>query len=145
MIALAPSLRRAEWAAPVLGVLLAAAILHATPGDLVLKVSGLTLPGVINGLDLDCRAGEILGIAGQIGSGALPVDTIPSASLGIRPAGRGGDDALGRLAAALRALPRPVIGRITEGALVLDLRCLEDEAGFIATLQHLPRSLHAVP
>ena len=85
----------------------------------------------------DCRS--------QIGSGALPVDTIPSAGLVIRPAGRGGDDALGRLAAALRALPRPVIGRITEGALVLDLRCLEDEAGFIATLQHLPRSLHAVP
>ena len=81
----------------------------------------------------------------QIGSGALPVDTIPSAGLFIRPGGRGGEDALGRLAAALRALPRPVIGRVTEGALVLDLRCLEDEAGFIATLQDLPRSLHAVP
>ena len=85
----------------------------------------------------DCRS--------QIGSGALPVDTIESAGLVVRPAGRGGEDALGRLAAALRALPRPVIGRVTEGALVLDLRCLEDEAGFIATLQDLSRSLHALP
>ncbi len=75
----------------------------------------------------------------QVGSGALPVDTIPSAGLAVRPRGRGGDDALGRLAAALRALPRPVIGRVTEGALVLDLRCLEDEAGFAANLGALPR------
>jgi len=77
--------------------------------------------------------------ASQIGSGALPVDTIPSAGLSIAPAARNGDDALGRLAAAFRALPRPVIGRITEGALVLDLRCLEDESGFIANLATLPR------
>ena len=81
----------------------------------------------------------------QVGSGALPVDTIPSAGLFIRPAGRGGADALGRLAAALRALPRPVIGRVGEGALVLDLRCLEDEAGFVAALRDLPMSFHAVP
>lgn len=79
----------------------------------------------------------------QIGSGALPVDTIPSAGLAIRPAGApSGTDALGRLAARLRALPRPVIGRITDGALVLDLRCLEDEAGFLSNLQALPRDAH---
>ena len=83
--------------------------------------------------------------ASQIGSGALPVDTIPSAGLSIAPAARNGDDALGRLAAAFRALPRPVVGRITEGALVLDLRCLEDESGFITNLSALPRDTgHAV-
>ena len=81
----------------------------------------------------------------QIGSGALPVDTIPSAGLAIRPAGAAsGTDALGRLSARLRALPRPVIGRITDGALVLDLRCLEDEAGFLLNLQALPRDAHVV-
>ena len=82
----------------------------------------------------------------QIGSGALPVDTIPSAGLAIRPAAGhpAGTDALGRLAAALRALPRPVIGRVTDGALVLDLRCLEDEAAFLSNLQALPRDRHVV-
>jgi L-seryl-tRNA(Ser) seleniumtransferase len=79
----------------------------------------------------------------QIGSGALPVDTIPSAGLSIRPAPNTGGDALGRLAAALRALPRPVVGRVSEGALVLDLRCLEDEAGFRDNLRSLPRGVDA--
>jgi L-seryl-tRNA(Ser) seleniumtransferase len=38
------------------------------------------------------------------------------------------------LATALRALEQPVIGRITDGALWLDLRCLDDEAGLLAQL-----------
>ena len=56
----------------------------------------------------------------------------------IRPqAVRGAGRALGRLAAALRRLPVPVIGRIEEQSLVLDLRCLEDEQGFLANLATL--------
>jgi L-seryl-tRNA(Ser) seleniumtransferase len=39
---------------------------------------------------------------------------------------------LERLAAALRRLNIPVVGRVEDGALILDLRCLEDEAGFAA-------------
>jgi len=69
----------------------------------------------------------------QIGSGALPVDTLPSYGLVMRrAAGRRGS--LDRLDEALRALPRPVIGRIASRALWLDLRCLEevDEADFAA-------------
>jgi L-seryl-tRNA(Ser) seleniumtransferase len=68
----------------------------------------------------------------QIGSGALPLETIASAGLAIRPGQSRG--ALEQLAARLRALPRPMIGRIEDGALVLDLRCLEDEAAFAASL-----------
>ena len=67
----------------------------------------------------------------QIGSGALPVETVASAALAIR------GDALDRLAARLRALPVPVIGRIERRALLLDLRCLDDEAAFIANLAAL--------
>ena len=63
--------------------------------------------------------------ASQIGSGALPVDTIQSA--GLRLTGPGGD-APDRLAAQLRALPMPVIGHIQGGALILDLRCLDDDS-----------------
>ena len=74
----------------------------------------------------------------QIGSGALPLETVPSAGLAIKPsAARGQGRALSALATALRYLPVPVIGHVAEGSVVLDLRCLEDEAGFIANLASL--------
>lgn len=71
----------------------------------------------------------------QIGSGALPLDTIASAGLAIRP--RSGGGALNRLAAALRGLTRPILGRTADGALILDLRCLADEDEFVSTLSEL--------
>ncbi|HXY97521.1 MAG TPA: L-seryl-tRNA(Sec) selenium transferase [Steroidobacteraceae bacterium] len=77
-------------------------------------------------------------LGSQIGSGALPVDQLPSHGLVIRAvANRRG--ALGRLETALRALPRPVLGRLKDKALWLDLRCLEqaDEAQLLAQLETL--------
>ncbi|MDE0173451.1 MAG: L-seryl-tRNA(Sec) selenium transferase [Defluviicoccus sp.] len=75
---------------------------------------------------------------GQIGSGALPVASVPSHAVAIRPAAaRGGGTALRRLAAAFAALPVPVIGRIADGALMLDLRCLDDAEAFRAQLAGL--------
>lgn len=75
---------------------------------------------------------EVVECESQIGSGAMPTDTIASAGLAMRPTiQRGSGRALAALAEALRALPVPVIGRIEDGALILDLRCLEDEASFI--------------
>ncbi|TKU68894.1 L-seryl-tRNA(Sec) selenium transferase [Citrobacter sp. TBCS-14] len=66
----------------------------------------------------------------QIGSGSLPVDRLPSAALTFTPHdGRG--SRLEALAARWRALPVPVIGRIYDGRLWLDLRCLEDEPRFM--------------
>jgi len=76
--------------------------------------------------------------ASQIGSGALPLETVPSAGLAIRPSGaRGGGRALSALSTALRQLPVPVLGRIEANALILDLRCLDDEDGFIINLASL--------
>jgi L-seryl-tRNA(Ser) seleniumtransferase len=74
---------------------------------------------------------EVIDCSSQIGSGALPVDTIASA--GLRLTGDGGA-ALERLARLFRALPRPILGRLQDGAMVLDLRCLADEAAFLASL-----------
>jgi L-seryl-tRNA(Ser) seleniumtransferase len=69
----------------------------------------------------------------QIGSGALPVDGLPSYGLCVRKAA-GKRGSLIRLAAMLRELPRPIIGRIVANALWLDMRCLDaaDEAEFLA-------------
>jgi L-seryl-tRNA(Ser) seleniumtransferase len=72
----------------------------------------------------------------QIGSGALPLETIPSAGLAIAPRATGGA-AIERLAAAFRRLPTPVIGRIEHGRLILDLRCLDDALGFTDNLARL--------
>ena len=79
-------------------------------------------------------------MSSQIGSGAMPVEALPSWGLTLRHAGKGSHGrALQRLAKALRELPRPVIGRIANDALWLDLRCLEDadEAAFAAQLDGL--------
>jgi L-seryl-tRNA(Ser) seleniumtransferase len=85
---------------------------------------------------------QVLPCRSQIGSGSLPVDRLESVCLaigppsGVRRAGRFPD----RLAAALRALPVPVLGRIEEGLLRLDLRCLDgeaDEQAFVAQLAQL--------
>lgn len=74
---------------------------------------------------------EVVDCASQIGSGALPVETLPSAALAF--SGEGGD-APERLAARLRALPVPVIGRIRDGALLLDLRCLPGDGALLGAL-----------
>jgi L-seryl-tRNA(Ser) seleniumtransferase len=73
----------------------------------------------------------------QIGSGALPIDQLPSYGLAIRAVK--GKGSLERLDAALRALPRPVISRMADKTLWLDLRCLEasDEAVFDTQLAAL--------
>ena len=93
------------------------------------------LPGVQAALTGIATA-EIVPTKSQIGSGALPVSLLASAGLALRPVQASGK-AVERLAQMLRDLPIPVIGRIEAGRVVLDLRCLEDEAGFIAQLAGL--------
>ena len=81
----------------------------------------------------------------EVGSGSLPGAELPSFAVVARPASNRGDNrgskrggaTLKRLAERFRALPVPVIGRLHEGGLWLDLRCLEDEAGFVAQLAAL--------
>jgi L-seryl-tRNA(Ser) seleniumtransferase len=81
---------------------------------------------------------ETISCRSEIGSGARPRQTIPSAGLAIRPAAkRSAGRALADLALSLRRLPMPVVGRIENGALILDLRCLDDEASFVANLAAL--------
>jgi L-seryl-tRNA(Ser) seleniumtransferase len=82
---------------------------------------------------------RVLACRSQIGSGSLPVDRLPSACIAIGPAatraGRSGSFP-DKLARALREVATPVIGRIEDGQLRLDLRCLAtaDEPALIAAL-----------
>ena len=70
----------------------------------------------------------------QVGSGALPVDTLPSYGLRISAADES-DEAIRQLAESMRRLVVPVIGRINKGAYFLDLRCLDREEEFVAQLE----------
>jgi L-seryl-tRNA(Ser) seleniumtransferase len=86
---------------------------------------------------------EVVDLQGQIGSGSLPVARLASAGLALAPVGaRGKGAALERLAKSLRGLALPVIGRIADDRLLLDLRCLEDAAPFLAQLSELQAQLH---
>ena len=72
----------------------------------------------------------------QIGSGAQPGETLPSAGLAVRRAAGARPAGIEPLARSLRALERPVVGRVADDALWLDLRCLVagDEAALLAEL-----------
>ncbi len=73
---------------------------------------------------------SVIDCESEVGSGAAPRQHLASAGLALRPGTT-------RLATAFRALPVPVIGRLQDGALILDLRGLEpaDEARFAAQLE----------
>jgi L-seryl-tRNA(Ser) seleniumtransferase len=82
---------------------------------------------------------RVVECSSQIGSGALPVETLPSAAVALTPIrpGKGDGRWLKDTADRFRTLPMPVIGRIADGAFLLDLRTLEDETAFVAQLRHL--------
>ncbi len=77
------------------------------------------------------RTASVAPCQSQIGSGALPVDLLPSAAVTFA------GDGLDALALRLRRLARPVIGRLGQQRLWLDCRCLEEteEEGFAANLR----------
>jgi len=75
----------------------------------------------------------------QIGSGALPMELLDSIAIVLDPlAGKGARDAsLQQLALSFRKLPKPIIGRIHDGRLLFDLRCLHDPVEFCQQLKQL--------
>src|SRR3984957_20147890 len=92
------------------------------------------LPHVVESLGDDIAV-ELCECHSQIGSGALPLEPIASAGLAIASTRKSWG--LEPLAAMLRELPRPVIGRIEKERLVLDLRCMGEEGTFLSNLTHL--------
>jgi L-seryl-tRNA(Ser) seleniumtransferase len=83
----------------------------------------------------------IVSCKSEIGSGALPLEMLPSVAIAIRPTAKQHQgQILERLGSALRKLAIPVIGRIEQQQLLLDLRCLDDEQGFLANLSGIDLS-----
>ncbi len=81
---------------------------------------------------------ETVSLAGQIGSGSLPVERLPSAGVAIAPAEKKGSGrALEQLAEVLRQVPVPILGRVADDRLLLDMRCLEDTALFLRQIEAL--------
>ena len=104
----------------------------------IAQMAGAVLPALQKALrdyaevrEVECRS--------QIGSGSLPVDLLPSVAVALRPlvAARRSGREVERLAAAFRKLPVPVIGRIQDGALLFDLRTLDDPSQLTSQLSHL--------
>ena len=107
--------------------------LLARPQDEIKALGERLLPTVERVLQ-DIAEVTLVQTKSQIGSGALPVSLLPSAALALRPRPQRSGAAVETLARALRTLPIPVIGRIEMGRVLLDLRCLEDEADFLEQL-----------
>lgn len=74
---------------------------------------------------------EVVECRSQIGSGAMPVETLASTGLALRPVAGG---SLEEMAGRLRGLAVPVIGSIREGAVRLDMRCLERAGALVEVL-----------
>ena len=82
---------------------------------------------------------EITKCKSKVGSGSLPVEILLSAGLKILPKikMRKSGIFLNDLSLELRKLPVPIISRIQDGAILLDLRCLEDEKLFLKQIKKL--------
>ena len=85
----------------------------------------------------DKAAAHVVECGSQIGSGSLPVDSLPSAGIAIKPIGKSKGSFADKLSLAFRALPVPVIGHIRDGAFILDLRCLDHEDEFVGQLDKI--------
>ena len=73
-------------------------------------------------------------VRSQIGSGSLPVDLIASHAISVSVPGKRRQALAARIARAFRELPIPVLGRVHDGAFLMDMRCLDHEEDFMAQL-----------
>jgi L-seryl-tRNA(Ser) seleniumtransferase len=117
----------------VLGQKIPALRLLSRPQDQIRDMANTLAPHMTVALDGLAEV-SVIDSFSQIGSGALPVDTLPTTALAITPVSGSRGRQLKRFATAFRALPVPVIGRIHEDRLLFDIRCLEDSTIFVEQL-----------
>jgi len=119
------------------------------PVDHIQRVAERVLPVMLERFG-HCANITIAQTASQIGSGALPVETLPSISIQIDPFSKNANAAKSQadsqseeasqpatansIVKSLRELAIPVIARIHRGSVWLDMRCIEDVESFIQNL-----------
>jgi seryl-tRNA(sec) selenium transferase len=107
--------------------------LSRTQSDIAQQAADLC--GKINRIFAPNYHVEICPCVSQVGSGAVPAETLPSYGIAISSV----DPSMSLIALAyqLRQLPKPVIGRIHGNRIVFDLRCLTENDDFIRNLDRL--------
>ena len=93
---------------------------------------------VQNALEPEFRV-EMVNMKGQVGSGSLPEDKLPSFGYKISSNSKKNqrNSKITKLERSFRKLSIPIIGRIKEDSLFLDLRCLMDEEEFAKIFSEL--------
>ena len=108
-----------------------------------IKVMAETIQPVVSEALMGVANVEVVDCNSQIGSGALPTDLLASAGLSISPVPLGhrqqGENHidLAIISKGFRSLALPVIGKLSKGMFVLDLRCLETPGELIDQLSEL--------
>lgn len=92
--------------------------------DEIRSIAEKVLPAFIKSAGDKAKV-SIIPSSSQIGSGALPLDQLPSFSVQIQPITES-DSALQQLTRAFREMPVPVVGRLHDGALLFDVRTLDE-------------------
>ena len=96
------------------------------------KMADKILPKVKDCLRHEAEV-RVIDCFSQVGSGALPISTLPSVGLSIAPIKKGSKN-LRVIQRKFLRLPIPIIGRIHDNSLILDVRCLLDESDIIQSL-----------
>ena len=102
---------------------------------LIFEMAQSILPELLRRIEPEFEA-KIVRTKSQIGSGALPLDQLDSFALCIESADKS-DKALREIARRFRTLQVPIIGRITGGRLLFDLRTLELPSSFLDPIAEL--------
>ena len=99
----------------------------ATPADEIEARCARAAEALAAGLGGTSDRVDVVAVPGRVGGGTFPDHAIASHAVRIRPGGGDARTESWAQAARTRAYPdRPVVGRIEEGAWLLDLRCVPD-------------------
>jgi len=102
------------------------------------QIASLILPALQRAVDGKATV-TVEVCSSQIGSGSLPGESLPGRAFVLRPPSSSGH-ALQKLVRSFRRMTVPVIGRVSDGALWFDLRCVEEAGPFIDNLESLSLS-----